>query len=404
MKKKAEEDAQQHAAHLERNQVELKEYHAKYEAQMSLLYETREQLSLSKTFASQLKTKVDELESELAAAKRKLDVYQTRPAHEQTEGERTSELQGEVAELRGQVETLQIELKRKEEHVQQFVAISEAAEAAHKEMQATYDQYKLMMEAKLKASQTQIAELEATRDTLLATIATLQSEMQQREQQQQQELEQVTQQRDALHTKIERVEEAERTIDTIKQKLQDDVKLHARLAQESHERYNQELVAHARDVSLLAELRENSKKLEESCMHCKSEAEKATSMLATSQSSWQSQKELLQRSMEDLEKKCRDLEELNNRLHADYDHVKVTASKLQESLSLGMETTEFNEDAAQVREAVENLRGVVNLLRNENTRVRLEKELSQQEARRLQQELQLAQQAADQARAALQAA
>src|SRR5262245_12175968 len=53
----------------------------------------------------------------------------------------------------GQVAALQLEVKKKEEHVQQFVAISEAAEAAHKELQTTYDQYKLLMESKLKASQ-----------------------------------------------------------------------------------------------------------------------------------------------------------------------------------------------------------------------------------------------------------
>lgn len=81
--------------------------------------------------------------------------------------------------------------------------------------------------------------------------------------------------------------------------MAEDIRYHARIAQEAQERYNQELLSHATDVENLGKLRQEHEVITEELSKCKLEFERASATQQSAEKSWQSQKDLLQRTIDD---------------------------------------------------------------------------------------------------------
>lgn len=385
-----------------KKEAEAKEYQLKFDEQHSRIAQLREQLSASDTTVSYQKGSILALENQISILNMKLDAIQKkRNANSDltAEEDNSSSLEMELDSAKTELEKLKGLLLEKDQHVEQFRVISETSEFAHKELQTVYDDYKKMTEEKMSASENKVASLTQIHDESVARLSEYENELAQQKAEFNTRLATLEEEKEALELRLKNSKASEKAAIATRTKMQEDVKLHAQQAQEASDRFNQELLSHASSVERLTALRKENTKLSESVSKLKNEAEKAKVTLKTSEGSWDNQKAIMQRSIEELQSRCSDLEELNNRLHSDYENVKGTMSKLKEYQA--EDSSDFVLEVADAQMTVENLRGVVELLRGEVSRSELQRDLAQKEARRMQQELNLAQKTLEQTRDAL---
>ena len=324
------------------------------------------------------------------------------------------ELEGarmEIVELRSTIDSLHEENRTYREHVDQYKSISQAAENALSELNAAYDQFREAAERRSADYEEEVRKqcrrveiLESDLQRTLAEHTTLQetydADVSAREREKQEMLQELA-----------RLREAEATVEAREGRLREEIRNQASLTAEAQSNYERELVLHATDVQALKTLKEELSNYEQRLREQARLADMAASELQSSRLSWEEQKSSLQRSLEEVELRSKELEHQNSILHSHFELLSSQAAKLQRvdasSLSplrrkVDYEISSVESEGQHASPAdSDDLRQVIRFLRREKDILECQHELLQQENRRYKQQAEMAQKALDETRALL---
>jgi nucleoprotein TPR len=178
---------------------------------------------------------------------------------------------------------------------------------------------------------------------------------------------------------------------------QEDLRSQARIAQESQQNYERELVKHAEAAKALQQLREEHSNLKAEVHQIQAEAETAKTTLGASESSWDTQKENYEKELEEIKKRCDGLVKQNKILLDQLDNVNAQVSIIQKNRTTMDEGDEFADQPTTDR-GIEDIKEVLRYLRNEKEIVDVQYELALQEGKRLKQQLDYTKSALDETR------
>lgn len=183
-----------------------------------------------------------------------------------------------------------------------------------------------------------------------------------------------------------------------RKEFQDNLKRQAQIATDAQQSYEQELMKHAQAAESLQKLRNEYAELKSQVYGFKAEAEASKSMLDSSTSSWEEQKEIYEKEIQEVGARCDDLVKQNKLLHAQFEGVSQQIATLQKNRVQNDGEIEI----ANSDKSLEELREVIAYLRREKEIVDVQLELQTQESRRFKQQLDHSRTSLDEVRTQLQ--
>ncbi|KAG6853933.1 hypothetical protein C0991_012425 [Blastosporella zonata] len=387
--------------------IELKELQTRIDKHLQEYSKTRESLVGAETSKKHLEERVDDLTKQLQGDKEKLAVYERRSTAVNGTGQssdpdlsREQQLEAEVAELRSTLRVTEVDLTTARNHVQQFQEISRANEEALSNLNNTYDEYKLTMEAQLTRHESECQalkeKLEAAQ-TELAALTTKYNDLQKTF-----DAERIawTNDKKTLEDTIVDMSTSEKHSESDRNTRETEVRQQEERAKAAEERYSNEVIAHADSMKAIENLKRDLAAAQATARDNLSATETAKVNLATSESSWKHQKDALDKEVADLTARAQDLTSQNAILHHHLETVSNQANRIKlaaTSSSDAMESDGTGDSDAKLSE----LRSVVSYLRKEKEIVDLQLELSKQANSRLKAQVEHLSQSLEDARATL---
>ncbi|KAF9975343.1 hypothetical protein BGZ73_001064 [Actinomortierella ambigua] len=418
LKAKLKEETEHLQRLRDRKETEGKEHQAKIDSLTAEYQSAREQYIAAKTTLEHTNAKVEDLTKQLKSKEEQLAIYQHKPTGSDSGSQETTReemLETQVKQLQVELARKQEELEAKSKHVAQYQAISQTAEERLAEHMASSEESK-------KAYETMEAENAATIKSLEAKLAAAEERAQSTANEltaAQTKLDEETsawfKEKEALEVRLKALEKVEKEMSDIESRFREDLRVQAAAAKEAHENYERELLNHAKDMQALAKLKEENAALEADVAKQKSTADSAVANLQSAELSWESQKNILQKNLAELEKRCSELKEQNDKLHSHLEDVSSQAMSIQQRLSAPLAAEETQEGAAAtdgerasaaiVKGSLEHqnaeLRDVIRFVRREKDIEAHKYEMSQQENKRLKLQLDQINRSLEEARASL---
>ncbi|KAF9651639.1 hypothetical protein BDM02DRAFT_3184386 [Thelephora ganbajun] len=387
-------------------EIEVKDLQTRLEKSVEELGKTREALVGAETSRKHLEDRVQELTRRLQGNEEKLAVYERRSTTGSSTGPRSTDesltreqqLEAEVAELRAALKVAEVDLANARSHVLQFQEISNANEEALISLNATYDEFKASTESQIatyESEQTSLHEkLEAAQTELRESskaLATVQQNLEN-------ERKAWAEDKKLLEDTIADMSSTERSIENARASQQGEIQQLEERAKSAEEKYGREVVAHAESIKAVEELRQQLAETRLTVRDATTAAETAQVKLSTSEVSWERQKEALEREVNELNVRRKDLVAQNTLLHNHLESVSTQAAKIRDAANSSSTTPGEGESSDS---KLTELRSVVGWLRKEKEIVELQLELSKQETARLKTQVDHLSQSLDQARTSL---
>ncbi|KAJ3814062.1 hypothetical protein F5876DRAFT_73301 [Lentinula aff. lateritia] len=363
--------------------IEVRDLQNRLDKSTQELSKTREALAIAETSKVHLEERVGDLTKHMKGNEEKLAVYERRggaySSMEQSDLTREQQLESEVAGLRSALKVAEFDLTQAKGHVQQFQSISEANEIALTEFQSTHQEY-------IASTDAQIAKSESDRRVLEERLQIVQAELAELTTKHNDLQKQYEDDRDAWLNDKKTLEDTIVDLSTSendRNSHENDVKQQEERAKVAEERYSNEVLSHAESIKALDNLKKQLASVQATVRDHQVAAETAASKLATSEGSWQQQKQTLDNETKDLRQRCNDLTEQNNVLHHHLETISSQAARIRQAAETTTSTSSEADanDSSDVK--LSEMRSVVAYLRKEKEIVDLQLDLSKQENTRL---------------------
>ncbi|KAG0200486.1 hypothetical protein BGX33_010972, partial [Mortierella sp. NVP41] len=398
LKEKLKEEVESGNRLRDRREVESKEWQGRIDTLTSEYQTSREALIAAKTSLEHTKAKVEDLTKEIKSREEQLAIYQTKPAgSESTEATREEQLLAQVAQLRSDLARHQEDAASNREHLAQFQAISQTNEDRLAEMTATFEEFKKTHDQKIEESAQTIKTLETKLASAEERAQTSASNMVDMQNQVDQERAAWRKDKEHIEAKLRALENIKVQMNAVENRYSNELRYQGNLTKEAHENYERELMNHAKDMDALSKLKAKHIKQTTELERYKSQAESAASNLQSAEIAWESQKSILQRNLSEVEKRCTELKDQNEKLHRHLEDVSAQALSIQQRASAQVSSAESGEGASAAegegaaKESPERqlaeLRDVIRYVRREKEILECQHELNLQESRRLKQQL-----------------
>ncbi|KDQ20838.1 hypothetical protein BOTBODRAFT_320357 [Botryobasidium botryosum FD-172 SS1] len=371
--------------------LESKELRERIDRVSKELATAREAQLIAETSQKHLQTRVDDLVKQREMVEEKLSTYQRRSslhvAGEASTSEVTQnveqELQSELAELRATLKAAEIDLESARSHVEQYKAISQASEEALSSMNATFDQFKLDTEKQLATKTAELESLQVQQQSIQEQLMTLSNENTTLHQQLESQRISFEKDKKLLEETIADLSTVEERAQTVQVSVQDELRKQAELAQLAHEKYEKELMAHAEAVKTVSQLKQQLADAQAQARDNHTAAETARANQLSSEASWKSQKETIDKEMSDLNARCRDLTEQNSLLHKHLETVNDQATRIRQAADSASANLSNAEIQGASDDTISELRAVISFIRQEKDILELQLDLNKQENSRL---------------------
>ncbi|KAG8871481.1 hypothetical protein FRB98_000746 [Tulasnella sp. 332] len=373
-------------------EVEVRELHTKIETAAREASNTREQLMIAQTNEKHLTARVEELVRTLEGLNEKLAVYERRPstvngvgsAHDISSAE---ELQKEVAELRSALKTAEIDLETAQGHVEQFQNISSTSEQALADLQIAYDEYRLTTDSELEKLKAESSSLQLRIQDLDREVVSLSDGNADLRRQLEEQKAHFNSEKADLEHALADVNGAESKALELQVSVHEDLRRQAQLAEDANNKYNRELVAHAEAVQIITQQKHELNVAQAMARDQQTAAETAQANLLSSQTSWDAQRETLNKELQDLKSRFDDMSNQNATLHKHLESVSSQATAIRQAAdqSASLAANSLSEQDADA--AMDELRSVIAYLRKEKEIVDLQLDLNRQQSIRLRSEV-----------------
>ncbi|KAJ8612741.1 hypothetical protein MRB53_037317 [Persea americana] len=365
----------------------------------------KEELVAVRTVKDQLEMRVEELKIDLRNAEARAEALQPRPiprvdnaaAALETSANsatREQELAVEVADLQRDLELARRELDHAQSQIDQYKAISQAAEEELQSLNDTNDQFRTEMDRITAEKDAKVAELQQRCDEISAEMSQTNEEISALRKSNEEINARIEHERSLHESALVEVKDEALRFEETANFYKEDLKAQADIAQTAQRSYEDELVKHAEAAKALQKVRSDYTAIKSEIAESKADAEAARVTLAQSEDSWNSRKEDYEREFVELRRRRDDMEAQNKILHQQLDSVSTQVTTFQQSrLASGEELETLSADSS-----IHNLQEVIRYLRREKEIVDVQYELAQQEGRRVKQQLDYANSQLDDAR------
>ncbi|KAF3912109.1 hypothetical protein ABW21_db0204607 [Orbilia brochopaga] len=314
------------------------------------------------TEAREAQRKVDEINAALASAREGMVAARTTQDH-----------------LQSRVDELQISLKAAEEKIsvlQPQNARPDDDEALNREQDL---QIEINTEQQLEEKNAKIQDLEQRMAEITSELQSSNEELSRLRQEQAESVRLKDEQLKLHETEIAGLRDEVKSQMMASKHHQDDLKRQAQIAQEAQQSYEQELMKHAQAADALQKIRSEYNTIKMQVHGFKTEAETAKSMLESSATSWEAQKETYEKELKEVRARCDDLTKQNRLVHDQFEVVSQQIADLQKDRERAIGELEI----ASSDKSFEELREVIAYLRREKEIVDVQLELQTQEAKRI---------------------
>ncbi|KAF9255642.1 hypothetical protein L218DRAFT_1081738 [Marasmius fiardii PR-910] len=368
--------------------IELKDMQTRLDKMTQDLSSTRESLARAETNKTHLDERIREISKELQGKSEKLAVYE-RPSGAipnmtvvDQSMSREQQLEAEVAELRSRLKVTEMDLTTARGHVDQFKEISQANETALEGLNATFDEFKASTEALIAKHVSEYKALEQRLKDAQEELSQLNGKH--GELQKQVESERVTWANDkkTLEDTIVDLSTSEKMTENDRLSRENEAKLQEERTKTAEEKYSNEVLAHAESIKTIEQLKKQLSTVQATVREHQTVAETATAKLATSEASWESQRQALDKEMSELSRRHREITEQNQILHQHLESVSSQAARIRQAANAEIAADGENQGADPDAKLSE-LRLVIGYLRKQKEIVDLQLELSKQENTRL---------------------
>ncbi|KAG0350070.1 hypothetical protein BG005_010401 [Podila minutissima] len=396
LKEKLKEEIESSKRLRDRKDIEAKEWQSRIDNLNKEHQSVRESLIQSKTSLDYSNAKVEDLTKQLKSREDQLAIYQQKPSgSESSEATPEEKLQAQVSQLRAELARHQAEADASREHVAQFQAISQTNEDRLAEITSTFEEFKKEHEEAIARSNENVNNLESKLSAAEERAQSAASNLIEMQNKADAERNDWKAEKAVLDERIRSLEGVESQMKEIEAQYRADILEHSSSAARAHEDYQRELLNHARDMEALSNLKQTHARQAAELTKYKASAESAIANLQSAEISWESQKSVLQKTLSEVEKRCSELKDQNEKLHLHLEDVNAKANSLQRlnapapiaDLAEGVTSEAEGTPKGSVEHQMAELRDVIRYVRREKEILECQHELNLQESRRLKQQV-----------------
>ncbi|OZJ04807.1 hypothetical protein BZG36_02350 [Bifiguratus adelaidae] len=377
-------EADEYKSLLLRRESETRERTIKIERLTRQLQEARESLAAIEAKQEEQQKREASLARDLEEANSQLAIYTSTSTSDASQAV-IHQLRAEIADLKEQLEGAAKESRDWQSRIEEYKSISSASEEALSDLNETYSEYRRTNEAKLAASEEKVRQLSELNTQLNEQLNNTLSDISKTEELLEAER-QARSKSDMVREELEReLNELRANIDSEQASLREEMTRHINSAEEAHESYQKELLAHARDIEQLEHVRDQLRTLQSQLSEYQKIASSAqTEMERATQSQKQKESELSS-ELDSLRQTCSELRSQNDLLLS---HVEAFKESVTSRFSQG-ENEEANENSPRQgpERVVDELREVIRWIRREKDALGLQNDVLSEENRRLKQQV-----------------
>ncbi|EPS42735.1 hypothetical protein H072_3269 [Dactylellina haptotyla CBS 200.50] len=368
-----------------RRDTEAREAQRKIDEINASLSSAREGMVAAKTTQDHLQSRVEELQISLKAAEEKISVLQPQNTRSNDDEALNHEqdLQIEISDLTRNLELARADLESAHADVEKYKEISQSSEDALQSLSDSHEAYVQDTEQQLEEKTAKIQDLEQRMEEITSELQSSNEELSRLRQEQDESVRIKEDQLKLQESEITSLKEEVKSQMMASKHHQDDLKRQAQIAQEAQQSYEQELMKHAQAADTLQKIRAEYTNLKMQVHGFKTEADTAKSMLESSATSWEGQKETYEKELKEVRARCDDLSKQNKMVHTQFEVVSQQIADLQKDRERAIGQLEI----ATSDQSLEELREVITYLRREKEILEIQLELQTQEAKRVKTQL-----------------
>ncbi|KYR02800.1 hypothetical protein DLAC_00265 [Tieghemostelium lacteum] len=384
---------------------QLTESRERYEKREKELMDTKENLLKLKISEQNLIQKVSTLENQLQNSENRINTLLERQSQQQSpihpvtpqNQQQQQQPQSSISSLdlslaRSEIESLKESLNQEKENVIHYKTIAFSSDTDLSKLKEEYTRVKMELEDKLKE--------------------TLEELSQSRQQQEEQKL-RLNKLENFSHTHqkdIDDIVEAKNSLEKEKQTLYDKIsqltkdleaaidesKIQQNLYKQANENYEREIVAHAKNIKVLPQLRSDLADSRTKMNSIQNQKDIAVQELQEAKASWLQQESLFKAQMNEMEERMKDLKHHNTLLQSQIDTITLKTSQM-DRVNQMMQTNNTSQlNAGDSEKLLSELREVIQIQGREQKILEVKNESLMQESIRLKQSLQYSQNTIDQ--------
>ncbi|KAG0313444.1 hypothetical protein BGZ99_008891 [Dissophora globulifera] len=392
LKEKLKEEVASSTRLRDRREMETKEWQTRIDTLQAEYQTSRETLIATKTSLEHTNAKVEDLTRQIKSREEQLAIYQPKATGAQSsEATREEQLQAQLVQLHADLARHQAEADASREHLAQFQAISQTNEDRLAELTATFEEFKKEHDRKLEESaqtikslETKLANAEERAQSAASNVVEMQNQVDE-------ERAVWKKEKEELELKLRHLQNIESQSNAMEGRFRRDLRVQAAQTKEAHENYERELLNHARDIDALNQLKDRFNRQTIDLERYKAASENALSNLQAAELSWEGQKSVIQKTLSEVEKRCAELKDQNDKLHRHLEDVSAQALSIQQRSNAPIAEDAGAADEVATTGTAEDrlaeLRAVIRFVRTEKEILECQHELNLQESRRLKQQL-----------------
>ncbi|XP_018427815.1 PREDICTED: nucleoprotein TPR [Nanorana parkeri] len=351
VKKKLEHEIEQKHFLSKNQDVQILDLKRQYEAEGNLHNSTKELLKNANKDISTLKQQLSNFEAQLASRS-----SQAASAQEKEQNaEDIEEIKNKLKQATEQIGDLKERLKTGTSNVEQYrEVVLGLEESLNKEKQVSEETCKTV-EVRMKEASEYQAQLEKKLMEAEKEKQELRDEKHKAVENMEQQLSQLKQSLSSLQAEVQSALQRAATATSNEQKARQDCQEQAKIAAESQNKYERELMLHAADVEALQAAKEQLTTVAATRQKSEEAAQKAQSQLLENKASWEVRERILKDETSKNQSRCEDLEKQNRLLH---EQIETLSKKMVTSVQEGALNMSFSEEGKSQDQVMEILRFV----------------------------------------------
>lgn len=350
VKKKLEHEIEQKHLLGKNQDVQILDIKRQYESELNLHNSTKELLKNANKDIATLRQQLTNFEAQLASRS-------SQPSAEDKEAnaEDMEEMKNKLKQATEQISDLKERLKTSTSNVEQYrEVVLGLEESLNKEKQVT-DETRKTIEARMKEATEYQSQLEKKLMEAEKEKQELRDEKHKAVENLEQQLSQLKQSLSSLQAEVQSALQRAATATNNEQKAKQDCQEQAKIASESQNKYERELMLHAADVEALQAAKEQLSGATATRQKSEEAAQKAQSQLRECKASWEERERILKDEASKNRSRCEDLEKQNRLLH---DQIETLSRKMMASVQEGALNVSLSEEGKSEEQVMEILRFV----------------------------------------------
>ncbi|KAM5148156.1 nucleoprotein TPR [Mantella aurantiaca] len=350
VKKKLEHEVEQKHSLSKNQDVQILDLKRQYDSELNLHNGTKELLKNSNKEISTLKQQLTNFEAVLASRS-------SQPSAEDKDesGEDVEEIKNKLKQAMEQIGDLKERLQTTASNVDQYKeVVIGLEESLNKEKQIT-DETRKTIETRMKEASEYQAQLEKKLMEAEKEKQELRDEKHKTVENMEQQLSQLKQSLSSLQSEVQSSLQRAASAASNEQKARQDCQEQAKIATESQNKYERELMLHAADVEALQAAKEQLAGTAATRQKSEEAAQKAQSQLLECKASWEERERVLKDEVTKNQSRSEDLEKQNRLLH---DQIETLSKKMMTSVQEGALNVSLSEEGKSQEQVMEILRFV----------------------------------------------